>query len=728
MTLFDFFRLIYRNLGLLYIVPIIMGATIFLLTMNEPKTYKSSALVYTGLASGYNIESGAGDKVDYHSVNAAYDNLMSLIDSRFTLEEVGLRLLALNLTQKKPGLILGEKAFKLLEEVVPLDMRQDFVVDDNAEKTYQNLQLLFNEGHPLIDQLIKGNSSYSVEKLRSVSVKRIKSSDMIELTYESYDPGLCRNTLSLLLDVFTTRFKGVKESETGNVIAYFEHELTKVKGNLEAAENKLTDYKVKSRVINYSEETKALAIKKQNALEEYALRKMNLKETEAALNELEEKLQLHKEQLKNNQSLIESKNNLSKITTEIAFLETNHAADSLIVIKYIQQENIKSQLENRMSHMINMTATPEGISANQMISDWLDNLIQYNRDLVGVTLFKNRLKDIDTQYDNFTPMGSTIDRLERQISIYEREYLEVLHGLNLSKLRQQNIELTSDLKIMDKPSFPLDPEASKRVLFVVAGLFIGFAGTLSFLVAIDLLDLTLRKPENAKKKTGLEVVGAIPVINKETEQKYSSLVPRLTGLITSRITMEKYFSKATKQELIITLSVSKGEGKSTVTHLLFEEFLAAGVEALWIRPEPETAELEPEDERPHVIRYKPDRKFKSLGSIQELTGDRDLSTYRYIFMEIPPLNEGMIPIHIIEKSNISLIIARSDKGWLTAHKTLVSDYGKLAGKEPMMILNGVKLFHLDQILGEVPLVRSKFIKWVRSVVRFELSKSSFKSA
>ena len=107
MTLFDFLRLAYRNFKWLFFIPTGMGILVFLLTMNQAKEYGVSSLVYTGIASGYNIESGEGDKVDYHSVNNAFDNLITIVKSQQTFEEVGLRLLSQHLLMSQATLEVG---------------------------------------------------------------------------------------------------------------------------------------------------------------------------------------------------------------------------------------------------------------------------------------------------------------------------------------------------------------------------------------------------------------------------------------------------------------------------------------------------------------------------------------------------------------------------------------------------------------------------------------------
>ena len=59
---------------------------------------------------------------------------------------------------------------------------------------------------------------------------------------------------------------------------------------------------------------------------------------------------------------------------------------------------------------------------------------------------------------NMTTMllpGSTLKRIDREISVAEQEYLELLKGLNLAKLKVQDVELSSNIKAVDPPYYPL---------------------------------------------------------------------------------------------------------------------------------------------------------------------------------------------------------------------------------------------------------------------------------
>ena len=719
MSLFDFLRLVYRNLKMLVAVPIVLAITILLLTANQAKEYQSNALIYTGIGSGYNIESGSSDKVDYKAVNAAYDNLMSIIKSRLTLEEVGLKLLALNLSQEKPGVVMGNEAYIKLLEAIPAEKRTDFVVVGDAEKTYENITSLYQTGHPTIVQMIRGKGSYSIQKLQSIAVKRVKSSDMISVEFSTYDPGLCKTTLDILLEVFASRYRQLKEAETGDVVAYFEAELRKAKANLNLAEDELTAFRVKSRVINYGEETKALAIKKQNALEEYAIKIMNLKATEAAIVELESKLEIREKMMSNNLELLQKKRELSTVSSDISRLQAADVKDSVLLIKLALQEQIKHDIERFMLTAIGHSTTKEGISGQQLVNQWLEEIIKLNREKVTVEMFKKRLTDIDNQYDTFTPMGSNIDRLERQINVYEREYLEVLHGLNLSKLRQQNIAMTSQLEILDAPTYPLEPLASKRALLIVVGFIVGVIGVLATVVAKDLLDNSIRHPERAKKTTQLDVAGALPVVDKNFTKKYAQLDQQVTGIMASKIKLDQYSKDNGKATVICGVSTQAAEGKTFALHRLFSELQKSGERVCFLTP----TTLTEAQETDHFY-YEMNEHFVSD---KQVLGQY-LKDYDYIIVELPAWVSGKIPVHLIEQSDVLLWTIRADKVWSTAHLNMKSDLEKITKVQPALILNGVKPYYLDQVVAEVPVKRSFITRWIRKIVRFELGNSGIKTS
>mgnify|MGYP000335111674 CR=1 FL=1 len=61
-------------------------------------------------------------------------------------------------------------------------------------------------------------------------------------------------------------------------------------------------------------------------------------------------------------------------------------------------------------------------------------------------VLNERKNDFADQYKNYSPIGTRINQQEREIHVTEQSYLEVLHALNMAKMKQKNLQLTLQLK------------------------------------------------------------------------------------------------------------------------------------------------------------------------------------------------------------------------------------------------------------------------------------------
>ena len=159
LNLLFFVRLLLRHVGLLIAMPIILASMVFYLTRNEPKVYNSKARIYTGIATGSNIEL-ENTKIDFRATNTAYDNLLNLIKARTTMEIVGLKLFTQHMVLDSSDVkVISNEKYRNLMEMVPQEVK-DLVVKDDPVKTYENFLVLKESNHTnFIYQLINRGPS-----------------------------------------------------------------------------------------------------------------------------------------------------------------------------------------------------------------------------------------------------------------------------------------------------------------------------------------------------------------------------------------------------------------------------------------------------------------------------------------------------------------------------------------------------------------------------------------
>ena len=80
--------------------------------------------------------------------------------------------------------------------------------------------------------------------------------------------------------------------------------------------------------------------------------------------------------------------------------------------------------------MIENKYTKEGIAKENIIEQWLEVTMQYEKAKSDLQIIQQSRIDLNEKYRQFAPVGSTIKRQERNITFIEQNYLSVLKSYN----------------------------------------------------------------------------------------------------------------------------------------------------------------------------------------------------------------------------------------------------------------------------------------------------------
>lgn len=118
MKIVELIRLLRKHIVLLLITPLIMAALVIYLTRKPVLIYSSQTTLYTGIASGTSVD--IEKSLSFFATNTAFDNLINVIKSRETQQEVAIRLLAIHLMldDYNPKFI-SKQSFASLKSITP---------------------------------------------------------------------------------------------------------------------------------------------------------------------------------------------------------------------------------------------------------------------------------------------------------------------------------------------------------------------------------------------------------------------------------------------------------------------------------------------------------------------------------------------------------------------------------------------------------------------------------
>lgn len=690
-------KLIYRIRYWLIIAPIVTTLFAIYQTRDLERIYEVNTSIYTGIASGFTIESGleGSTRVDWNSVANGMDNIISIIRSKATLREVSMRLYVQHMIYgdpEKDNNYIKAENYRNILRITPKEVLS-LIDKTSEEKTIQNLfdyekasptnfvYGLFNWYHPY----------YSYSALSNIDVSRIFNSDMLEVKYAANDPGVAYNTLLLLLDEFVKQYELLRFGETNNVIEYFRSELAKLAEHLRVSEDALTQYYIAKRVINYPEQTKQISALARDYDLIYNEVLLKVTSSSAIVADLEEKIKDQTKLIQNNALFVDKIGKISELSDRITRMELFHK-DS--VSKYLPAiEKTKRELYEAEKDLKEFTIddrelrmTKEGIAVSTFVSEWVTEVIQREKSIAELRVMEEVKKSLDEQYVYFSPIGTTISRMEREIGFTEHSYLSVLQSLNTALMRQKTLQMTAaTFKPINPPMFPISPIKTARRMIV----FATFIGTilliLGYFIIIELFDRTVRDKNRAERLIKAPVLGAYPAKNVARYRAYNSEIESIaTNYLANSLV--QYLSPRERTDIINFISTDSNVGKSNLIEKLYDYWTERG---LRVRVIPWNENLD-QQTREHIL-------SNNLSEIY------DYDNEDIVLVEHSSLRKHAIPVGLLREASINLVVVRADKYWRDIDKIAFDRLIAQAEDSPIQLyLTNTKRDVAENFLGMLP--------------------------
>ena len=839
MELIDLIRILRKHLILLVITPILLASLVIFLTRNPSYKYESTTTLYTGIASGSSVE--MDKSFNYFASNIAFDNLISIIKSRETQQEVGIRLLTqhLMLSRSDPRYI-SNSSFNKLKELIPDYIRavvvrtaplprkeplamvdfQDSVASNNQTDTTSTFSFssldesnaaaksllpanidpyLFEQNVEKLTKLYNSSDTnsvyrllnfvdphYSIEAISNIYVQRITSSDLILLKYESDDPGICQQTLLLFTEVCVKNYKKIKENRSDAVVKYFEFQLKKAENKLKNGEDQLLKFNKDNNIINYYEQSKAVAGVKEELDVNYNNMNIKLAGLFAVIKRLEEKLGSQQLVQLESSKIVDLRNQLSDLDLKIVSLETMGVVDSLSTQKLadlkVSYEKLKEELKQAVGELHSYTNSSNGIPVSTLLTDWINNVIEAENTKAGMIVLKDRIKEFQKQYAIFAPAGANLKKIEREISVSEQEFLEILHGLNLAKLKLQDNELSSNIKTVDQPFYPLTPIPTKRKIMILAAAMLGLLIVLTTIFVMEFFDDTLKNPAKAARILNLSSIAVFPKVLLNTLNiNFQYIANRMLEIAIQNIQLKLEKQESDKPtKTLLFFSTLNGEGKSVIAGNMARKLKEQGEKVLLldyrgeaVRSEgisPMDADIHSEEvhDVPSVPKkpsfsvlnwllgypdtrvdsdsyflkhpsnylangeffsYQADKNFYAARDYRDIVAQNKLHITEipnFVLIVLPSILYSPYPLNLIANADLSTLVCRSNRVWSAADQRALDVFSASSAKEIYFLLNGVELSVVETVLGDLPKKRSRFRRIAKNFLRFQFfSKNEF---
>lgn len=686
-------RFIYRIRHQLVFGTLIITALVAYFSQFLEKKYTVTTSIYTGITSNTGLDDET--RPDWQAVNNTYDNLVNLTKSRGTLENVSLKLLALNLMHGDPeidNLYITANNYKKLIASVPEEIL--LLVDTTSLDKTVNLfkEYKYSDSRNYLHELFNGSSAfYSYNALSSIIIRRQGNSDLIEIAYTSTDPGITWNTVKLVSEELKYSYNNLRYQTANDIVKYYEEELKKLRVQLNKQENELTDYNVKNSVINYIEQTKAIAHSFADFENRYEETRRNYESSSSIIKNLEQYMDIRTKLVKSNEEFINTLAEVSRISGKITEIETFTSDEMLSkdqeLVKYREELRDAEKKIGLITNNINSyKESKEGLAIEGLVQEWLNQTLIQAKAQADLKVLNERKNDFADQYKNYSPIGTRINQQEREIHVTEQSYLKVLHALNMAKMKQKNLQLTSsNLNTISDASYPLFSDKGKRFLLVVAA----FIGSIIFIIGlnlvIELLDRTLRDAERARRLTGMNILGAFT--GRNSQLKYRGFVKTCNRISAAyacnRLT--PYIKKGDTLCINI-LSLEEKEGKTFISRYFQESWEELGFNVKYLR----VGQDIPIDASLFMAEH--------IDKHIQLESRPDI-----LIVEYPSIQQYGVPSHLLGSSQVNLLVANACRVWKNSDTELVKYLRDITeGTALYLYLNNATREAVEDFTGQLP--------------------------
>jgi uncharacterized protein involved in exopolysaccharide biosynthesis len=699
-----FLRLLKQHILWFLLIPAVTAGVAFYVTRHEANVYKSQATLYTGLVSRYSLLSDKQNSFTDRSASA-FDNILTTLNSRETLLQIGIGLLSDHMRLRQPdSLVLGSGGFQKLHKAVNGDWETLFFIAEDSVVLHRTLDSLAKTpgNNPIKTLLLKSDSYYSILHLAETikAAARKNTNDVLLMEYESDDPAVSQRTLQYAIEILNQRYATLKTSETNSVIGYYEDKLQKAKDKLAQAESNLRAFSTRHQVLDYDEEARNVASSREALKNEYNQELMRKNAAKASLDALNRRMSQQGSIRSVNNDLSEKQKKLteaeSKLANARAYGQPKQIVSQLQAAVNQAQEELKLSAQKYDA----VTNSADAIPAQTIANDRLIKSLEYEESSARLELYQNRMAESRVKTSEYGPLGSQLRQLNRDLAVAEKEYLDLLQNVDQSRTRRQNVSIGGTLEIMDAPDFPLVPQPAKRSKLIAIAVGVGLFLALLLTALRFWLDKRIQSPEQAEDLIGMPVAALFPTVKKPLlYSKVTRASRSMFEQLFNAVNIEVSQSTAKPYPPIITVfSIRSKQGKTWLANGLAQLYDVADQKVAYCYPRTNGREQREQLKNITFFPYSIRPDFMNVTGIDYLLDyghGFDMSRYDRVVLELPALINNQIPVYLLKSSALSLLVIDANSPWARAEKQLLNMYVRVTNQPILTILNRVEENYID---------------------------------
>jgi polysaccharide chain length determinant protein (PEP-CTERM system associated) len=362
------------------------------------------------------------------------------------------------------------------------------------------------------------NSIYKNIKITTKGGGDRQGADLFTISYRGSDPKNVRDIVNTLVEEYVAENLGYRRSDASGAFEFVQSQLAEYKTKLEESDKAIRAFREKNPDIVPQTEGAVLT-----RMETFQTQKID---ADIKVQELIRRRDNLKKQLSGEKQLTVAfvtregspEARLSYLNNQLVLLTTKYTE------KHPEIRKTKAEIEELKKQIAHARAVPADAGSSE--TSTLNPIYQQ---------LKEDLARTDAEIDSLRARSSELSRqqqqakgvlggmpkeqeewtkLQRDRNVFQHIYDDLLNKLETARVSKE-LELTdkgTTFKVVDPAMLPRFPVQPDRIMFILAGIFLGIAAGLGVVLGIDYLNHSFKDEESIEESLKLPVLVAIPSV------------------------------------------------------------------------------------------------------------------------------------------------------------------------------------------------------------------------
>lgn len=361
----------------------------------------------------------------------------------------------------------------------------------------------------------------------NITTSPFKNTEILQLKVKGKSPEQARKANQLLVETFLLRMTELSRIEQTGTKNFLENRTDAAKKDLDKAETALQDYKIQYKILTPSDSSKLFLDRIALAEKEAAANRIEMGVAQARLNAANSILGGEGRNSADNRTVQAYNAQLAKLESErISYLDKYTEKHPRMIELNDQIAELKTKIRDEVRKVAALQAPSDNAVHQRLVA----SKFQSEGELIVAQQKAAVLQEVIDQNNRDLELLPAVEKgyvkVARDAEVARELYIMLAKRLEESKVAE--VMQPNNVQVVDEPTLPERPISPRKGRTLALAALLGFLLSCGYIVAMELMNRTIRTEDDVKNYLALPVMGAIPdeesmnramTIQKEMENK-----------------------------------------------------------------------------------------------------------------------------------------------------------------------------------------------------------------